>query len=327
MENHSVRFNNKNINYDLVLTHGICNPILQDYQFTYEKGFDNLTKTILYPTRSRFIYIEIKSFDYNKQNYDYIINNNYTQKPISSCTVIDSSDQTLLKKDILQHVMKYVDNSNNILVTSFQRKILNMVEYCDNEIHEKIKSLLQPHQYDYDSSNNPIKVLVDTLFIEPNEVGNDNDDIDNLLYQRNIFMKHTIKNGIDNHMFQILPFVFYFKNDDEKYCGPVFLSKDTCEQFHPSCQPYTHYLYPNYDFYVSTNYEIKDNIDDQLWQNYYGDLWKGDFENYSKIIIPFPFEENDNISMKITYDFQYLNEKLNYQIENLEYKLSFKLVA
>jgi hypothetical protein len=326
MEKHSVRFNNKNISYDIVLTRDICNSLFEGYDYTYEKGFDNLTRTIICPIKKRFIFLEIKSHTFNKLNYEYIIDDTIDDIFVSDCKVLDSS-QNILKYDILNHVMSFIDNSNNIIITSFQKKILGMIEQCDNKVKDNILSNLSHQQFEYNDESNPIKTLIDTIFIEPNIVGNDNDDIDNLFYARNMFMKYEIKNEIDNHMFNILPFVFYFRNDQQKYCGPLFLSEDTCKRFHENCESYNIDSYPNYEFYVSTNFEHKDNIDDQLWQNEYGELWKGDFEPYSKIIIPFPFQIKDKINMKLTYDFLHLNDKLNVNIPNLEYKLTFELIA
>ena len=293
--------------------------------------------------------------DYEKWNNNGIANspiefsnsilktNNLEKPPINPNHSIQS-----LKRDLSRHIFNYIPNIghlNNLL--TFQNRIVNMIDDMNETFHNNILSELKiisdkGYQPTSDVSYNPIRVLFSSVYGFGNELGYDESDTE--IYGRDIRSDMIVKEVsivIENHFRKISQYCYYIEeieNNVTKYCGPLFISKETLLACSFSLKryvnfdlqtidgfeigQYTNETYEDYSFYyipgVKYNqgsfykYDTVEELENNLEIIKNIDVWKGNFSDHTEIIMNFPFIENDKIDVLLTYK----PDNLNFRIFN-----------
>lgn len=316
--------------------------------------------------------------DYNKWNNNGIVNSPVEfSNSILKTDILDKppinpnhSIQSL-KRDLSRHIFSYIPNIghlNNLL--TFQNRIVNMIdemnESFNNNILDKLKIITDKgYQSSNDISDNPIRLIFALVYDRDNELGydeNDNETTGQAL--RSQMVVNEVSIIIQNHFRKISQYCYYIEeieNGTTKYCGPVFISKETLLACSFSLKRYVNFdlqtidgfeigeyindNYNDYNFYYIPGikydqgsfykYDSVEELENNLEIIKKIDIWKGNFSDNTDIIMNFPFIENDKIDLLLTYkpdnlNFRIFNESFgnfgnNQNISERTYKVSLNL--
>lgn len=276
-----------------------------------------------------------------------------------------------LKRDMTRHVFQYVPNAEKLNnLQQFQNNIVKMIENMDSLFHDKIIEKLKVFsdlgfQNFQDTSMNPLKVLVGSSINEDNLAGYDLSD-EMIRNQTTSPFLDKVKQEIETHNYNISQYAYYVDssygttNSQMKYYGPLFLNIDNALTTAYALQRFVNFQeetvdglslilvqfedYPTYTFYAlpgytydKGTYKVYDTYDEMI-PNVQSivdlNLWKGNFVDYINIIVPYTFQDGDQISILLEYVPDSLNVNMfdhtftnigNNLIEKRSYQIFLKM--